>query len=42
MMSLVDAEDDIFESLKKSAKLKNIDENVVDHAIKTLKALNDN
>ena len=42
MMSLIDNEIDIFESLKKSAKLKNIDENVADHAIKTLKALNDN
>jgi DNA repair exonuclease SbcCD nuclease subunit len=42
MMSLVDSEDDIFESLKKSAKLKNIDENVAEHAIKTLKALSDN
>ena len=42
MMSIIDSEIDIFESLKKSAKLKNIDENVADHAIKTLKALNDN
>jgi DNA repair exonuclease SbcCD nuclease subunit len=42
MMSIIDSEIDIFESLKKSAKLKNIDDNVADHAIKTLKALNDN
>jgi len=42
MMSLIDSEDDIYESLKKSAKLKSIEENVVDHAINTLKALNDN
>jgi len=42
MMSLADSEDDIFESLKKSAKLKLIDEKVADHAIQTLKALTDN
>jgi DNA repair exonuclease SbcCD nuclease subunit len=42
MMSLTDSEDDIYESLKKSAKLKSIEEKVADHAIQTLKALTDN
>jgi hypothetical protein len=42
MMSLTDLEEDIYESLKKSAKLKSIEEKVVDHAIQTLKALTDN
>ena len=42
MMSLTDLEEDIYESLKKSAKLKFIEEKVVDHAIQTLKSLTDN
>lgn len=42
MMSLTDNDEDIYESLKKSAKLKFIDEKVVDHAIQTLKSLTDN
>jgi DNA repair exonuclease SbcCD nuclease subunit len=42
MMSLTDSEEDIYESLKKSAKMKSIDEKVAEHAIQTLKALTDN
>jgi DNA repair exonuclease SbcCD nuclease subunit len=42
MMNLIDNDEDIYESLKKSAKLKSIDEKVLDHAINTLKAVNDN
>jgi DNA repair exonuclease SbcCD nuclease subunit len=41
-MSILDDSDDIYESLKKSALIKNIDQKVTDHAIQTLKAVTDN
>lgn len=41
-MNLFMEDTDIYESLKQSAKLKNIDDKVVDLAIQTLTAVNDN
>lgn len=42
MMNILDEDDDIYESLRKSAKLKNIEEHILEHAIHTLKAVSDN
>lgn len=41
-MNLLEDDIDIYESLRQSAKIKNIDEKVVDLAIQTLTALSDN
>lgn len=41
-MNLFSDDDDIYESLKQSAKVKNVDEKVVDLAIQTLKSVSDN
>jgi hypothetical protein len=40
-MNLLSDDVDIYESLRQSAKIKNIDEKVVDLAIQTLTAVND-
>lgn len=41
-MNILEDSDDIYESLKNSAKIKNIEQKVIDHAIQTLKAVTDN
>jgi hypothetical protein len=42
MMNIIGDDEDIYESLKQSGKLKNIDEKVIDLAIQTLKTVSDN
>lgn len=42
MLNILEDDDDIYESLKKSAKLKSIEDNILEHAIQTLKAVSDN
>lgn len=42
MMNILDDDDDIYESLRKSAKLKSIEDSILEHAIQTLKSVSDN